>query len=506
MATDAAIQAEIQHLIASVDPPLPGASGTPVYYVLTPPGVTVCTDSGSPSTCSNSTKLEEEVAKLKSGETIKTGLCGYHSAINLGGPSPIPYVVQPWIAGDAGQLILSRNPLVTSTYTPDVLACQDGYSPLKEPNQLSGLNPFGNYAEGLADVIISDLSIEQRNVAIDPFLNGWYQTTTKAEQGDACQLDFGPPPTTPPVENPETHAVNMSDETINGDAYYVPWAFDSADVTAGKGFDCWSGVALEPFFTAPNPVYAGDIVGFNGTESDITLDARSAGLPVDEPYASALYAWNFGDGTSVSGVNDASEFHSYASGGTYIVSLTVTDSGGNQNSTVRTITVVGGTPSSSGSGSGGSPTPSGAGAGAGASSPAATTPAVPTPVATAAIVSQRLRTALRRGLMVSYSVNEQVAGHFEVLLSRTIARRLGISGAPALGLPPGSPPEVVIAKAILVTTKGGHSSLRIQFSKQTAARLGRLHKVTLMLRLIVRNAASSSPATTTVVSNLTLTG
>jgi hypothetical protein len=118
---------------------------------------------------------------------------------------------------------------------------------------------------------------------------------------------------------------------------------------------------------------------------------------------------------------------------------------------------------------------------------------------------QSLRTALRKGLAVSYSVNEQVAGHFEVLLSRAVAHRLGISGAAAVGLPAGSPAEVVIAKAILVTTKGGHSALHIQFSKRTATRLGRLQKVSLMLRLIVRNASSSSPSTTTVLSSFTLT-
>jgi hypothetical protein len=107
--------------------------------------------------------------------------------------------------------------------------------------------------------------------------------------------------------------------------------------------------------------------------------------------------------------------------------------------------------------------------------------------------------------VVHYSVNEQVAGHFEVLLSRTLARSLGISGTLATGLPAGSPAEIVIAKAILVTTKGGRNTVDIQFSKRTAARLGRLHKVTLMLRLIVRNAASHDPATTTVLSPITLT-
>ena len=51
----------------------------------------------------------------------------------------------------------------------------------------------------------------------------------------------------------------------------------------------------------------------------------------------------------------------------------------------------------------------------------------------------------------------------------------------------------MIAKAILITTKGGHSTVKIQFGKKTAARLRRLHKVSLMLRLVVRNASSGSP-------------
>jgi len=60
----------------------------------------------------------------------------------------------------------------------------------------------------------------------------------------------------------------------------------------------------------------------------------------------------------------------------------------------------------------------------------------------------------------------------------------------------------VIAKAILVTTKGGHSALHIQFSKQTAARLAHVHKIPLMVRLVVRNAGAS---TTTVLTSATLT-
>jgi hypothetical protein len=361
-------------------------------------------------------------------------------------------------------------------------------------------------------VIINDLSVEQSNVVTDPLLNGWYQTATSAEQSDMCQFAFGPDPAPlPPLtsEQQPANAQRISNETINNHEYYLQLGFDSVGVTAGRGLTCWSGVALAARFTAPNPVNAGDVVGFDATESNITLNAHTQGLPPDEPYVAPLYTWNFGDGTTVTGSNTASQFHSYAQGGTYTVALTVTDSSGNSNTVSQPITVVGGSAGSgsgSGSGSVGGTSTSVATPGtpgAGTASPGLT---VPNPVVTAAAVSRSLRSVLRKGLVVRYSVNEQVAGHFEVLLSKTIARRLGISGERALGLAAGSPPQVIIARAVLVTTRAGRSNVVIQLSKRTATRLKRLHKVTLTLRLIVRNAASGTPASTTVLSTVTLAG
>jgi hypothetical protein len=110
---------------------------------------------------------------------------------------------------------------------------------------------------------------------------------------------------------------------------------------------------------------------------------------------------------------------------------------------------------------------------------------------------------VRHGLLVGYTVNEQVAGRFEVLLESSTARRLGIQGPPAVGLPVGSPPSLVIGQALLITTKGGHSLVRIKFSKRTSQRLRRVRKVTLLLRLVVRNAAKS-PQSTTVLSPVVL--
>jgi hypothetical protein len=478
--TDQQIQAELQRVISSGA--LPGATGPAVYYLLTPPGVTVCTDSGGSGNCSDST------APAKSPPN---GICGYHSVINPSSVNPVVYAVQPWVAGDAGLLIESLVPLVTSGTSTDVLACQAGVAPLGEPNQLQGLNPFGNYAEGLADVIINDLSVEQDNVVVDPLLNGWYQSATAAEQSDMCRWNFGPPPETAPSEDDKTHAAPLTNETINGDHYFVQWAFDSTELTSGRGYWCWSGVSLEPHFTAPNPVNSGDVVGFDGTESLLTLQAAHQGLPADEPFSAPVYEWNFGDGTVVSGANQASQFHTYLYGGTYDVTLTVTDSGKNVSSFSKPITVVGPPPPAQGAGASG-PGSSAAGAGS---------PSTAGPVVSASVVSRSLAIALRRGLSVRYSVNEQVAGRLEVLIATSTARRLGLRGPRAIGLAQGAAAQTVIGKEILVTTKGGRSAVKVQFDKQNAPRLRRLRKLSLMLRLVVRNRSAK---TATVLSSVTL--
>jgi hypothetical protein len=491
--TDQQVREELQHIISLGA--LPGATGTPVYYVLTPPGVTVCTEGGGSGNCSNSTT---------SSPTPPNGICGYHSAIPNGG-NPIVYAVQPWVAGNSGE-ILTQEPLTTAGPTPAVLACQNNAS-LHEPNQLGGLNPFGGYEEGLADLIISELSVEQSNVVVDPLLNGWYQTATSAEQGDICQWSFGPAPKPPPTVSEEQAPANaglVSNETIAGRHYYLQWAFDSVGLTAGKGISCWSGVTLEPHFTSPNPVNSGDVVGFDANESNITLNAHTAGLPPDEPYVAPVYSWDFGDGATASGPQLASAFHAYQYGGSYKVTLTVTDSSANTNSYTQTITVVGPPP----------PAPPASPAAAPSSSPASgstthtptttatTSPTAGPPVATGKVLSHSLRTALRNGLAVNYTVDRQVAGRFEVLLATSLAHRVGLRGPAATGLAAGTPAQTVIAKAVLVTAKGGHGTYRITFSKTTAARLRKLHHVTLILRMVVHSA--SSPLATTVLSTANL--
>ena len=494
--TDTQIRAELQRVIASGD--LPGATGTPVYYVLTPPGVTVCT-SAVGGHCSDSTS-----------EETPNGICGYHSVINPGGAGQAIYAVQPWVAGDAGLYIESESPLSTSGFKAADLACQENNEPLEEPNQLQGLNPFGNYAEGLADVIVNDLSIEQTNIVVDPLLNGWYQKETDAEQSDMCQFAFGPPPETSSKQNAYTHAATRTNETINGGHYFVQWGFDSVGLLARHEYICWSGVSLVPQFTAPNPVNVGDVVGFDATESNITLDAKGTGLSAEEPFVPAIYKWNFGDGTVVSGANDASEFHAYRSPGAYDAVLTVTDSGGNSASFSQTITVNGastpgaGAQAATGAGAGagaGGGAGGGSGSGAGTGAPGSGGASPSNPVASQSVLSHSLSRATNSGLVVRYSVNEQATGHFEVLLAASIARRIGLHYPLAKGLPKGTPAQEVIAKALLVTSKGGHSTMKIELGKVTAKRLRQLGKVSLMLRLILRGPGGGS---TTVLSKISL--
>ncbi|TMK24423.1 MAG: PKD domain-containing protein [Actinobacteria bacterium] len=196
---------------------------------------------------------------------------------------------------------------------------------------------------------------------INPLLNGWYQTASGNEEGDGCRWNFGPLPEPPPSEDTHTHAANFANQLINGHPYYLQWAFNGSEETIHRGLICWGGVALEPRFTAPNPVNVGDVVGFDSTESFFTFDANPTGLPLDEPYARPTYQWAFGDGTTAEG--NASVFHSYQYGGKYTATLTLTDGGANVALATREV-LVNGPPAPSAPGK--ETTPGGGGGGGGA--------------------------------------------------------------------------------------------------------------------------------------------
>jgi PKD domain len=520
-----------------------------IYYLLTPPGVTVCLDAGGAAGhCSDFAATTE---------SYENSFCSYHGDVNPGGlptgdGNTLLYGMIPWSAGG-----LADPHLLPADQTPGY-DCQDGgFDPsskppgeeehakektkreleefaeatkkekeekeaaellegphAQQPNQESCPTADGGCDEGLFDLITNQLANEHQNIVTDPLLNAW-QDEHKNENTDECRFDFAPVLAGSVAAEPESFAGTLYNQQFGGGVYYLNDAFNLAALKLPyPGVPCITAPSLAPRFTSPNPVNSGELVTFDGMESNVTLNAATTypgGVP-SETYAT--YAWSFGDGGGATGYAPgapiceapwlspcaASVFHSYTYGGTYTVTLTVTDVAGNVASVSHEVTVDGPAPPAAGGSAGpGGSTPGAAAPGAGG--PLAT---IVPPVAKAVIASRSLRTALRHGLAVSYSVNEQVTGHFEVLISRKLAHRLRIRGKAAKGLPAGTAPQLVIAKAVLVTTKGGRSTVHIRFSKKIAARLKHAHHPPLMLRLVVRNAATSSPLTATVLSSVTL--
>ncbi|MFC7045623.1 PKD domain-containing protein [Halobacteriaceae archaeon GCM10025711] len=80
------------------------------------------------------------------------------------------------------------------------------------------------------------------------------------------------------------------------------------------------------------PTAAIDVPGTVTAGESFTANASAS----SDNGAIASYEWTFGDGTSATGV---SVEHTYKSTGTYTVTLTVTDTGGNTDATNRTVTV-----------------------------------------------------------------------------------------------------------------------------------------------------------------------
>jgi hypothetical protein len=546
--TDAQLREQLLSFIATHD--LPKGMST-VYYLLTPPHVAVCLNEAATSCSDYNASETVENEGVRKGTSYEKSFCTYHSDINPdaapeGDANTVLYAAIPWIAyvsawdcqdGGWNPEKHEENHEAPKELTPKEREAQEkalAEDPPKkraeeelrielegphveEPNQ----DPELDYSAGLPDVLVNQIGEEEMNTVTDPLLDSW-QTPKGEEATDLCRDVFagtagengsGGEIAGEALANLHTDAGTLSNVTVGPNRYYINNVYSQGD----RG--CVGGLQMIASFTAPNPVNTGEIIGVDGMESSIGLLEGKAFGPVGPPTLTfATFSWNFGDGTpEVAGFAPgaptceapwlspcaASAFHVYQYGGKYTVTLTVTDVGGNKTDVTHEIVVNGPPPppTSSGAGAAGSGSSSSGGS-QGKGGPTA----IPAPVAAAAIVRQSLHTALRRGLVVSYSVNEQVAGHFEVLLSSALAHRLGIGGTPATGLPAGSAPQLVIAKAILVTTKGGHSAVHIVFSKRTAARLAHVHKLPLMLSLTVRNATAGVPQTTTVLSSVTLGG
>jgi hypothetical protein len=477
-----------------------------IYYLLTPPGVTVCVGGGGASGhCSDYTGTEGE-------ESYGNSFCSYHSDISPTNPvsgdgNTILYAVIPWTAGGLG------NPHLEGADQTPAYDCQDGaFDPSskpvveekekvftqQEPNQVPCPSSDGGCDTGLADLVVNQISVEQQNTVTNPLLNAW-QDSIRREAVDECRNFFAPALGGSSAPQPGSAAGSLSNQRMFGGNYYLNTAFNYAAYRLPyPAVPCIPGVNLVPQFTSPSTVNSGDLVAFNGIESQITLNA-ALGFPPGAPQNNyATYVWNFGDGSQVSGYAPgapactlpwlspcaASALHSYQYGGTYNVTLTVTDVAGNKASVSNPVQVIGPLPPAlAGAGK------NGAGAGANGAPP----------VAKVSVLSRSLRQVLRSGLLISYSVNEKVTGRFEVLLAKSIAHRVHLRAPNATGLAKGTPAQSVIGKSILVTLGGGHAKMRIQFSKNVISALEHLRSVSLILNLVVRNAGGGTATISTPI-------
>ncbi len=540
------------------------------YFVLLPDGVAVCLDSGGATGhCSDYVK--------GNSESYEHSFCSYHAAVNPGAPpagsaETLVYAVIPWIGGGIEDPLLLEgdrskpgwecqdggiNPAgkngkqevekkkVKTTKEEEEFAKkgakekeeQEETEALEEPHAQEPNRPAvcpdvfdGGCDTGQADLMISQIGLQQINMITDPLLNAW-QDSSHNENTDECRFVFGLVRGGGSAAEKETFAGTLYNQELGESGhYYLNDVFNLAALLLPyPGGGCLNHANFKPEFTAPNPVNSGEIVGFNGMESNIALNASIDYNAKGETQPNyATYTWDFGDGSAkVSGFAPgspaceapwlspcaASVFHSYTYGGTYTVTVTVHDVGGDVRTSSHQVTVNGPLPpgpSGSGSGSGSSSSSSssssstGSGSTSGGSSGAGSTPGMPSPVASAAVLTHTLRALTKSGVLVAYSVNEQVAGHFEVLLSRALAHKLHITGTPATGLPAGTAPSLVVAKALIITTAGGHSTIKLFFSKRNNERLAHQHSVAFLLRLIVHNAAPK-PESATVLSRFTLT-
>jgi len=276
--------------------------------------------------------------------------------------------------------------------------------------------------------LVSPLSQAEIAAIVNPGMNAWFASDgSEVNDNGGCV----------PLGN-RLDMVTLGSSSQN--PYYLQREFNNGGllVSDPNALECTPSVSLAPRFVLPSPIDAGDLVAFDGSVTDSTLVVPGAG-----------YVWDFGDGTGGVG---PSAVHTYSKGGTYTVRLTVTDRGGNTRKLSQTITVLG---------PGGQVIPGGGGTSG--------------LHAQLQLLPQGLRDVLHKGVVVRVSSNEPADGIATLLISRRAARRAHIHV--------GRGASVVVGRGSISGIKDGTVMLHIHVSRALAAKLSRLHHLTLTLRL-----------------------
>lgn len=336
--------------------------------------------------------------------------CAYHSFLRIGGVE-YPYVVQPWVP-----------------YTLPHTCDEPGLPALPDPpTDVELATDFGAR-------LVGPLSAAQIAAITDPYLNGWEANT--GEETDACAAE----------------GVTLDTVTVGTANYVLPRAFNNGSTLESdpNAQPCLPEVALDPTFVAPSPVDPGDVVAFDGSATRSTLMVTNR-----------EFHWDFGDGSTATG---PSVVHSYATGGAYTVTLTVTDRGGYQAAVSHQVQVSGAvTPPPS------SPPPS--------QKQTTTDTAKPTGPFQVhlQLMPQALRTVLRKGLSLRVTSTRTANGLASVSIPRAAARKARLKT--------GRGRAVVVGRGTMSGIKPGTVTLHLKLSRPTAKKLAKLAHLQLTVRL-----------------------
>jgi len=179
----------------------------------------------------------------------------------------------------------------------------------------------------------------------------------------------------------------------------------------------------------------------------------------------AGYSWNFGDGTTATGPSVA---HTFTTAGTFTVTLTVTDRGGNVRTLSQTVQVLdqNGNPVSPTPGPGSGPAPSGGGGGAPGSSAFSVN---------LRLMPQALRSLLHSGIGLRINSNQRADAIVTISISKRDARRAHFRT--------GRSPYVVVGRGTFAGVKVGTSVVRLHFSHSMAVKLRQFHRLTMSVRV-----------------------
>jgi hypothetical protein len=333
--------------------------------------------------------------------------CSYHSQMNIGGRA-VAYVVQPWTAmtqcDEPDAAPIAKNP------TPEALS------------------------EDVGSRLVSPLSQSQIAAIVNPGFGGWF-----AQDGSEINDNGGCAPL----------ADGLDSVPVGNSTYLLQREFNNAGVMESDPVTyggCAPSVILTPSFVVPSPIDQGEVVGFDGSTTASTLIVPNAD-----------YRWSFGDGDTASG---PSVVHTFAKAGSYTVTMTVTDRGGNTDTLTQTVEVL--------QADGQPPSPGGNPSGGGGSTKLKVS---------LQLVPQSLRSVLRDGLAVRVRSNRAANGFATLSIFRSAAHRAHLSSA-------GNPKAlVVIGRGTVAGIKAGTARLHVRVSSATARKLSRTGHLTLTLHM-----------------------